>query len=141
LPTLLPDSDSAARHCPKKHLSDDGQRIMATAFHLRQQRGEKELSVLWVEYFGRPTRGENIDYLRNELSRTLNVRSGDLLGIVGVEDARHRVSSELGKGIEFRRSPRGSTAHSRIVGMDCDAQYEIAAILAEQANLETYPAS
>ena len=136
---VLLDSHSVARYCSKKKISETG-RIMATAFLLRQ--AESELSVVWVEYFARPTRVENIVDVKKELPTLgITARKGALLGIIPVGNARGQVQSELNVSIWFRHTPsKKSKAHSTIEGMACDAQEEIAQVLAEIANREVYPA-
>ncbi len=138
---MLPDSDRTVRHCRRTSLTEDRTRITSAAFRLRADLKEKDLSVLWLEYFKCQTKRENLDCVRRDLRGSRYPKLGDLLGVIGVREAKNRISSDLGVMLLFRHTPsQFSEAHTSIEGLDCPVHEDIAEILAELANHETYPA-
>ena len=64
----VPDDHHVARHCPKSKLDEDGW-PRPTAFMLKVARGEKSLSVNWLEYLGVSERSDQIAELREVYKR------------------------------------------------------------------------
>jgi hypothetical protein len=111
---------------------------MLAAFSLRDD--EDTLSVLWLEYFSGTTKEEIIGHIRQDLLRARQPKKGDVLGIVGIGEARDKVSSELHIELQFMHTPGRSQSHTSIIGMKCDREMAIAQILADIASREFYPA-
>lgn len=77
----LPQTDTIARHCSPRKLSEDGQRPLIAAFLLNEH---DHLSVNWVEFFGGCDREEQLSALRDALGKHRTVKESHKLALLRV---------------------------------------------------------
>lgn len=108
----LPLRDCTARYCSGSTISEDGS-VSPTAFHLR--RGEKYLSVEWLEFLKQPTRTHEIHKVIEILSRKLRLGATSRVAVTKVGDVCGHVMDSIGLEIRFLHEPEpDDPAHSGI---------------------------
>ena len=136
------DEHHVARYCNFRNLDEVTGEPMATAFMLRPEINETELSVNWIEYFGNINFAEGVDQIRESITRKLGGKAR--FAVLNVGDAKTRVKDESSdrSEIDFKHDPDTSNvSHSKINGLNHDPakNQEVAVILA-QCVIETFRA-
>jgi len=99
----LPGADHVARLCPFAKLNEDSGEPGAAAFMLRT--GEEYLSVNWLEYLGKPSRGEAIKELRLLYGKKFRVGAKAKIAVLNVGDFTSYVQSEVATALAVLHEP------------------------------------
>ncbi len=135
---IIPDEDHIARYCKPSKIGEDGQ-IEFGAFMLRKD-GEG-LSVNWLEYLRRSSRGSEIAELRRVYAAKLSVGARAMIAVLNVGEIHEIVLTEIldRKNIEILHDPEiNDPSHSGIYNLK--QEDELIAELILQTIRETYPA-
>lgn len=88
----LPDADHILRHCAGRHMLEDNRGVDPEAFKLRHDKGEKDLSVNWLEFYKDPILANNIVLVRAEISKARTLKPKDRLGKISVGGLKGRLA-------------------------------------------------
>lgn len=141
----LPDKDHVARYCGGARVKEDGS-ISGEAFRLKEKTGqpEKFLSVNWLEYLNKGTREEEINEIRDILSKKLpkGIGAKARIAVLNVGYLRGYVltNSEDGRDLKVLHEPEepDDPSHSGIHNLRMDDC--LIADLIAQIIQEKYPA-
>lgn len=114
----IPEEHHVLRHCPGRKVDENGQPT-AAAFEPRVEKGERGLSVSWLEFFGTDGFYEQLDKVRGELSSRLKLAPSHRLGLLNVGGTQRYVQehSEDNRLLDFVHRPRNANdSHSEILG-------------------------
>ena len=137
---MVPNDHHVARYCPKSKLGEDD-RARPTAFMLRVDKGEKSLSVNWLEYFGISARSDQIAELREVYKRKdYTVASTSKFAVLQVGQTIENVSSNTNghHRISVIHEPEGppefdyeDPSHSCIYGVPPEDDNEVSKYIAD----------
>jgi hypothetical protein len=134
----IPDEHHIARYCPRKHLSSQGD-ITGSAFLLRREKGEQNLSVNYLEFFNCPNRAIAITRVKETIN--LELQPGSRFAVMNVGNVKKRVLEETTdkRKLEIVHTPsQNDPSHSQISNLDPDN--ELIAELIVQTVIEVYSA-
>lgn len=124
----LPGKDHVVRYCPGSKLDENGNPL-GTAFFLR--RGEKYLSVEWLEFLSHTNRTEAMAGVTAILSKKLRVTSASGLAVLNVGDTCTAVQRGAGRSLRILHQPsKQDAAHAGIFDTS-EGEMIVAEILAE----------
>jgi hypothetical protein len=134
----IPGQNHIARYCKPTQVQDE--QVAATAFMLRK--GEKCLSVNWLEFLNRPNRENELTELRRIYSaKPLQVGAKGKIAILNVGEVCEKVRKESpdSRNLDILHDPEpNDPSHSGIYNLREDD--ELIAELIREAIRETYPA-
>ena len=124
-----------SRYCGGSHIEDG--HVDGAAFMLRPG---KDLSVNWLEYFGRPSRADNVDEVRQVfISKDFTLGATALFAVLKVDTVLRHVEGALGRSLTAVHQPEeDDPSHASLQGYTHEDDM-IADLIAEVI-LETYPA-
>lgn len=134
---MILDEHHIARHCKGSQLTEYD-RPMPTAFHLKEN--EENLSVNWIEFYGKVTFSDGIDRIRRDVQ--LELRRKARFAVLNVGDAKKEVKTKSPDkyDIAVKHAPEISNpSHSEIRGMNSErAKNEMIAVILAECVRETF---
>lgn len=138
--SAVPDSDHVARYCSPLHI-DHGD-LQASAFLLRRNKNEKDLSVNWLEKIHPSDRAEQIRLLQQTFAeKMVRISAGAEFAVLNVGGLRKNVAEGCPECplLEVLHLPKqDDPSRSGIFGIERDDQ--LVAELLLEAVLNHYPA-
>ncbi len=122
-------------------MKEDGS-ISGTAFRLRKKREawEEYLSVNWLEFLEKTSRGRQITQVQNVIAGKLNQRPKAVLGVLNVGRMRANVFNGSGdhRDLKVVHVPEHDPSHSGVYGLQPEDD-EVADLIAQVVQ-EAHPA-
>lgn len=138
--SVVPDSNHVARYCPPARI-DHGE-LLASAFLLRREKNEKNLSVNWLEALHPSDKAKQIRLLQEVFGRKLNrIAAGAEFATLNVGELCSHVAEGCPEcpRLEVLQVPEpDDPSHAGIFGIERDDQ--LVAELLLEAVLNRYPA-
>lgn len=97
----IPDSNHVLRYCKPRTVTNG--KIAESAFDFRP--GEEFLSVNWMEYFGDITANAQVEKVREDMSKSLNLSANGRFAMVNVGDVKKHIESAEVKHLPEPENP------------------------------------